>query len=69
MRKFTKLMLTLTLCVFGLGVANAKKYYADLSSASAVGNATWTAATNTFAWTAGSYAYMVVPGEIGRAHV
>ena len=62
MRKFTKLMLTLTLCVFGLGVANAKKYYADLSSASAVGNATWTAATNTFAWTAGSYAYMVVPG-------
>ena len=40
----------------------AKKYYADLSTGGAVGNATWTAATNTFAWTASSYAYMVVPG-------
>ena len=55
-------MLTLTLLVLGVGGANAKKYYADLSSASAVGNATWTAGTNTFAWTADSYAYLVVPG-------
>ena len=34
-----------------------------MSTASAVGNATWTAGTNTFAWTAGSWAYMVIPGS------
>lgn len=62
MRKITKLMLTLALLVAGVGVANATKYYADLSGASGVGNATWTAGTNTFAWTADSYAYLVVPG-------
>ena len=62
MKKITKLMLTLALCVLGVGSANAKKYYADLSTAGAIGNATWTSSTNTFAWTAGSYAYMVVPG-------
>ena len=27
-----------------------------------MGNATWAAASNTFAWTKDSYAYMVVPG-------
>ncbi len=50
--------------LFTLGgvTVSAKKVYADLSSGSAVGNATWTSGTNTFAWTAGSYAYMVVPG-------
>lgn len=49
--------------LFGIvGGANSKKYYADFSTAGAVGNATWTAGTNTFAWTANSYAYMAVPG-------
>ncbi len=62
MKKITKLMLTLALLVAGVGGVNAKKYYADLSSTSAVGNATWTAGTNTFAWTQSSYAYIVVPG-------
>lgn len=56
------LFLFLSLFLIGGLNANAKKYYADLSTANAVGNATWTAGTNTFAWTAGSYAYMVVPG-------
>lgn len=62
MRKITKLMLTLVLLAAGVVGVNAKKYYADLSTGSAVGNATWTAETNTFAWTASSYAYMVVSG-------
>ena len=60
MRKI--LLSIIALFLLGVGVANAKKYYADLSTGSAIGNATWTAGTNTFAWTAGSYAYMVVPG-------
>ena len=52
MRKFTKLMLTLTLCVFGLGVANAEKWYADLSKITTVGgtNATWDGETKTISW-------------------
>lgn len=62
MRKITKLMLTLALLIAGVGGVNGKKYYADLSTAGATGNATWTAGTNTFAWTQSSYAYMVVPG-------
>lgn len=62
MKKITKLLCVAALLVIGVGGVKAKKYYADLSGCSAVGNATWTAGTNTFAWTAGSYAYMVVPG-------
>ena len=61
--KFTKLMLSLALLVAGAVGASAEKVYADLSGASAVGNAKWTSETNTFAWTASSYAFMVVPGE------
>jgi hypothetical protein len=45
-----------------MGGVNAKKYYADLSTATAIGNATWTVGTNTFKWEQSSYAYMVVPG-------
>ena len=41
----------IALFVIGGGNLWAKKYYADLSGASAVGNATWAAASNTFAWT------------------
>ena len=48
MRKFTKLMLTLTLCVFGLGVANAERVYADLSK---YGDK-WDGTDVTFSWTA-----------------
>ncbi|MBR2184226.1 MAG: hypothetical protein IJ897_02220 [Prevotella sp.] len=33
-----------------------------MSTASATGSASWTAGTNTFAWTASSYAFMAVPG-------
>ena len=55
-------MLALLMLTGVIEGANAKKYYADLSTASAVGNATWTAGTNTFAWTKDSYAYLVVPG-------
>ena len=62
MRKFTKSLLTLAMLFGIVGGANSKKYYADFSTAGAVGNATWTAGTNTFAWTANSYAYMAVPG-------
>lgn len=58
-----KILLLLTaLFVMGGVEVSAKKYYADLSTASTTGNATWTKETNTFAWTASSYAFMVVPG-------
>lgn len=60
MKKFLFLFLSLFF-IGGLSV-NAKKYYADLSTAGTTGNATWTAGTNTFAWTKDSYAFMVVPG-------
>ena len=60
MRKFTKLMLTLTLCVFGLGVACAEdaeedKVYATFESPSTTPNTTWDADTWTFGWSATSY--------------
>lgn len=56
------LLLMVALLTLGGGAVNAKKVYADLSSGIAIGNATWTSGTNTFAWTKDSYAYMVVPG-------
>ncbi len=56
------LLLMAALLTLGGGAVSAKKVYADLSSGNAIGNATWTSGTNTFAWTKDSYAYMVVPG-------
>ena len=56
------LLLMFALLVLGGVNVYASKVYADLSSGSGVGSATWTSGTNTFAWNASSYAYMVVPG-------
>ena len=62
LRRFLLFMLV----VLGLGsAARATKVYADLSVATAVGNATWDATEKTFAWTASTYAYMVLPGLAG----
>ena len=65
MKKLTKLMLTLTLLIVGVGGVNATKLYADLSSSTATGNSTWDSSTKSFAWTAGSYAYMELKGLSG----
>ncbi len=65
MRKITKLMLTLALLIVGVGAVNATKLYADLSSSTATGNSTWDSSTKSFAWTAGSYAYMELKGLSG----
>ncbi len=62
LRRFLLFMLV----VLGLGsAARATKVYADLSASTAVGNATWDATEKTFAWTASTYAYMVLPGLAG----
>lgn len=62
LRRFLLFMLV----VLGLGsAARATKVYADLSVATAVGNATWDATEKTFAWTASTYAYMMLPGLAG----
>ena len=47
----------------GVNSVKAGKVYADLSTATGTGSATWTSGTNTFAWTASSYAFMVIPGS------
>lgn len=63
MRKITKSLLTLALLVLAVGGANARTSI-DMSSATASTNATWTSATNTFAWTAENE-YVVIPGLSG----
>lgn len=65
MKKFTKLIVFLLLCLLYTTKANATKKYADLASATAVGNASWDAESNSFAWTASYYAFMALPGLSG----
>ncbi len=56
----------LLLCLFvGGATAHATRVYADLSKGQAVGNSTWDSGTNTFAWTASTYASMELPGLAG----
>ena len=63
MRKITKSLLTLALLVLAVGSAKARTSI-DMSTATASTNATWTSATNTFAWTAENE-YVVIPGLSG----
>lgn len=63
MRKITKLMLALLLCVVSAGVVNARTSI-DMRTATTNENAAWDAETNTFSWTAED-AYVVIPGLSG----
>ena len=47
MKKFTKLLLALTLCVLGVGSANAERTYGSIS---VVYQATWDSSTKTMGW-------------------
>lgn len=59
-------ILMMMVLALGVGtVANATKIFADLSAAQAVGHSSWNAETNTFTWTANSWASMVLPGLYG----
>jgi len=53
MKRFTKLMLTLALCVLGVGSVNATKLYANLSAnvgTEGETNVWWIASTHTLGW-------------------
>lgn len=63
MRNF-RFLLASALLMLSLGAWAAEKH-ADLSIATATGNATWTPATNTFAWSQNSYAYMAMTDIAG----
>ena len=64
--RLTKLALTLAFLVFGVGGVTSVKARTnvDMSTASSSSKATWTAATNTFTWTAEGE-YVVIPGLSG----
>lgn len=63
MRNF-RFLLASALLMLSIGAWAAEKH-ADLSIATATGNATWTPATNTFAWSQNSYAYMAMTDIAG----
>lgn len=60
-----KKIIIIALSILSLGYVNAKNVYADLSEDQAIGNGTWTAATQTFEWTANNNARMVFKGLSG----
>ena len=60
-----KLLLSLLLLVGAVSV-HAKKVYADLTKATATGNASWDKDSKLFTWTAGSWAYLGVTDIAGN---
>jgi len=60
-----KLLLSLLLLVGAVSV-HATKVYADLTNATAIGNASWDKDSKLFTWTAGSWAYLGVTDIAGN---
>jgi hypothetical protein len=58
MKRFTKLLLALTLCVLGVGSANALKLNATFNTPAA--NGSWNSGNNTYSWTGSTNNLMTI---------